>query len=288
VGTEETAARLLAELRERRPVVHHLANFVTMSDVAAVTRALGAMPIMAMAPEEVQEVASSADAMVVSLGTPTTERLDAIERALAVARRRGIPVAVDPVGAGASKWRTEAARRIIRAVPRPVIRANPAEAAALAGKQARLRGVEAAESYDHDEVIEIAKLVVQSSCVAVITGPRDVITDSRRGFVVDNGHPWLAAMPGAGCMVTAVVGSFLGVADRADFVITAAAGLACFGLAAEKAASKASGPGSLKPQVIDALFAMTPDELQAGMKYSELAAPRKTHAPRSQRIRHHR
>jgi len=266
----QAAARLLQEIRERRPVVHHLANFVTINDVAAATRAVGARPIMALSPAEVEEVTARAAALVISLGTPTADRLQAIDLAVAVARRRGIPIVLDPVGAGASTLRTEAARRVIRAAARLVIRANAAEAAALVGDAAELRGVDAAQAPD---AATLAPRVAAAGGVAVITGARDIVTDGVRTLAVDNGHAWLAALPGAGCMATAVVGAFVAVAGAADVVTAAAGGIACVGVAAERAARRARGPGTLKPALLDALFTMTADELAAGMRCTPVPAP---------------
>lgn len=274
MALEDAAATLLEAIRDRRPVVHHIANFVTMNDVALITRAVGAEPIMAMSPREVAEIVRAADVLVVSLGTPTVERLRAIERAVAAAHRRAIPIVIDPVGAGASTLRTAAAKKTIRAARRPVIRANPAEAAAVVGDAATLRGVESDGVYD---VPAIARKLVARGGVAAITGARDFITDGRQTLAVDNGHPWLAAMPGAGCMATALVGTFVAVAERTGVAAAAAAGLACFGLAAETAAQRAGGPGTLKPAIIDALYALTPDALRAGIRCTDLSiqnAPR--------------
>lgn len=274
MALEEAAATLLEAIHDRRPVVHHVANFVTMNDVALVTRAVGAEPIMAMSPREVEEIVRAADALVVSLGTPTAERLRAIERAVSAAHRRAIPIVIDPLGAGASTLRTAAARKTIRAAGQPVIRANPAEAAALVGEAAELRGVESAGTYD---VQAIALKLVAHGGVAAITGVRDLITDGRQTLAVDNGHPWLAVLPGAGCMATAVVGTFVAVVERGGDAVAAAVGLACFGLAAETAAQHASGPGTLKPALIDALYGLTPAALRAGIRCTDLSIQ---HAPR--------
>ncbi len=285
----ERAADLLAVLRQRRPVVHHLANLVTAADVAAATRAVGAMPIMAMSPAEVDEVTASADVLVVSLGTPTVERVQAIEQAVRVARRRGVATVIDPVGAGASGWRTQAARQVLAAASWPVVRANPAEAQALVGSAGRrfsaLRGVEAARTYTVEEMRHLGAALVRSGGVAALTGPQDVVTDGARVLVVANGHPWLAAMPGAGCMATAVVGAFVGVADRADFLTAAAAGLSCFGVAAEEAARRAGGPGTLRPLVVDALTALTPQALADRMRVQVLAPGPARASPRRRRSR---
>jgi hydroxyethylthiazole kinase len=273
----ERASDLLATLRQRRPVVHHLANLVTAAEVAAATRAVGAMPIMAISPAEVEEVTASADALVISLGTPTAERLQAVDQAVRVARRRGVPTVIDPVGAGASRLRTETARRILAAASWPVIRANPAEAEALVGSDSRtgrrgaLRGVDAARAYTVEQMRTLGAALVRSGGIAALTGPADVVTDGRRVLVVHNGHPWLAAMPGAGCMATAVVGAFVAVAERADFLTAAAVGLSCFGAAAEQAARQAGGPGTLKPLVVDALARLTPAALAGRMRVHLLA-----------------
>jgi len=269
------SARLLDEIRRGRPVVHHLANFVTMNDVAAATRAVGAMPVMAMSPAEVEEITGRADALVISLGTPTQDRLEAMDLAVAVARRRGIPVVIDPVGAGASGLRTRRALAVIRAAGRPIIRANPAEAAALVGEAADLRGVESVGAAD---ATALALRLVRDGGVAVITGPQDIVTDGRRTLTVDNGHAWLAALPGAGCMATAVVGAFAAAAGGAD-VWAAAAGIASFGLAAEHAATRARGPGTLKPALLDALFLMTGTQLATGMRCAPVVSAQTRSAP---------
>ncbi len=271
---EREAAELLALIRQRRPVVHHLANFVTIADVAAATRAVGSLPIMAMAPEEIQEIVARADVLVVNLGTPTVGRLETITLAVREARERGLPIVIDPVGVGASRLRTEGAKKTLHAAGRAVVRANAAEAAALAGQPGNLRGVEAVGTAD---VAIVAAAVARLAGVAAITGPRDVITDGTQSLAVDNGHPWLRAVPGAGCMATALVGAFCAVAGPVGLVTAAASALACFGLAAERAAERAGGPGTLKSLLLDALFALEPDDLRAGMRCTELAT---THASR--------
>ncbi len=267
------AAALLGSIRERRPVIHHLANFVSMRDVALVTRALGALPVMAMAPEEVEEVVANADALVVNLGTPTADRLEAIRRAVPVARAKGLPIIVDPVGVGGSRLRTSAAKAIVAAAGRPVIRANSAEAAGLVGLPGALRGVEAV-SHDANPMAIATAVAAQFRAVVAVTGARDIITDGLRTVGIDNGHAWLAAVTGAGCMATAVIGTFCAVAPS-DLVSACACALGCFGLAAERAASRAGGPGTLFPLLVDALFALTPTDLRAGIRWTNLVT---THA----------
>ncbi len=272
---EELAAALLALIRERRPVIHHLANFVSMRDVALTTRALGALPVMAMAPEEVEEVVGKADALVVNLGTPTADRLEAIHRAVRAARAKGLPIIIDPVGAGGSQLRTSSAKKVLEAAGRAVIRANPAEAAALVGLPGHLRGVEAV-GRNYNTAAIAAAVAAQFAGVAAVTGPRDIITDGARTVGIENGHPWLAAVTGAGCMATAVIGAFCAVADPSDLVNASASALGCFGLAAERAAPRAGGPGTLVPLLMDALFALDPIDLRAGIRWTDLVT---AHAP---------
>lgn len=268
VDAPRVASELLSRIRERRPLMHHLANFVTMRDVAMITRVLGALPVMAMAPEEVEEVAARADGLVVSLGTPTRQRLEAIFLAVRVARDRGLPIVFDPVGVGASQFRTKSAMQIVQTAGRLIVRANPAEAAALVGKPAALKGVEAVGP--EGDAVGVAIALARRSGISAVTGARDIVTDGTRTIAVDNGHPWLRAVVGAGCMATAVVGAFCAVADPGEWVLAAAAGLACFGLVAERAAQQARGPGSLLPIMLDEFFVLTAADVRVGVRCTDV------------------
>jgi hydroxyethylthiazole kinase len=253
----------LTRVRERRPLVHHLANFVTMHLVAAATRALGALPVMAMSAGDAEAAAEQADAIVLSLGTPTDDRVHAMLAAGRRAADRKIPIVLDPVGAGGTPARTMLAERVLRELPITVVRANRGEGAALAGLNGRVRGVEA-ESDGRDARTDpraaAAALARTRRCIAAITGPVDHIAGEAGAVAVavSNGHPWLEAMTGAGCIATAVVGAYCAVLD--DHFAATAAGLACFGAAAEAAARASRGPGTLAPALLDALYHLTPDD----------------------------
>ncbi|MGQ0572384.1 MAG: hydroxyethylthiazole kinase [Armatimonadota bacterium] len=259
-------AALLSAVRSRRPLIHHMANFVTMQAVANVTRAIGALPIMAMAHDDAAETADQADALVLSLGTPTQDRLDAMVGAGRRAAARGIPIIFDPVGVGATSFRNAAARRLLSELPMAVVRANRGEAAALMGRSGLVRGVESVESVEAVDGLDAGALAPALArelarlhhCVAAITGPEDYVVDAERILIVENGHPWLQAVSGTGCMATAVVGAFCAVG--ADHLTAAAAALACFGLAAELAAKDARGPGTLIPSLLDVLYLVTSEQ----------------------------
>lgn len=276
----DLSALLLAEVRRQRPLVHHLANFVTMQAVAGATRALGALPVMAMSGDDAEEVAAAAEVLVLNLGTPTPERLEVMHAAGRVATARGIPIVLDPVGAGATRYRTVAASRLLDELRVTVVRANPGEAAALLGRSGFVRGVESADTGASagiagldDAAALAAALARERGCVVAVSGACDHVAEGGRTLIVENGHPWLAAIPGAGCMANGVIGAFLAAAhavpDGAGYLPAAASALACFGVAAEMAAGHARGPGSLAPALLDALYNVTPEHLRQAARVRE-------------------
>ncbi len=285
----DRAAALLAAVRERRPLVHHMANFVTMQAVASATRAIGALPVMAMAGDDAEEVTAAADALVLNLGTPAPERLEVMLATGRVATVRGITIVLDPVGAGATRYRTVAAGRLLDELRVTVVRANAGEAAALLGRGGLVRGVESVDAAElsestvgsagaGDAAALATALARERGCVAAVTGARDHVADAERVLVVENGHPWLQAIPGAGCMVTGIVGAFCAAARSmpddagshdAGPLLAAASALACFGVAAEIAADYARGPGTLAPALLDALYHLTPEQLRQAVRVRE-------------------
>ncbi len=249
---------LLSALRGRRPLVHLISNLVTLHAVAGALRAVGALPVAALAPEDAEEAVLAADALVLNLGTPTGERMEAATVAGRKAEERGIPVVLDPVGAGATPLRTDGARRVLAAVRVDVIRSNPGEASALLGRPGMVRGVESVGAVE-DGAVLARSLARELGCVAAITGPTDSLAGPGGLVLVENGHPWLGHAVGTGCIASALVGAFCAVGS--DRLSCAAAALACLGVASEAAASDARGPGSLIPAVLDALYHMTPEGL---------------------------
>jgi hydroxyethylthiazole kinase len=259
----ETIADLLERVRSRRPLLHHLTNVVTVNDVANATLAIGALPVMAYALEEVTAMVEAADALVLNLGTPTKERLEAMVAAGRRANERGIPIVLDPVGVGATPFRTDAARRLLTELQVAIVRGNAGEIGALAGMGGQMRGVEAIEGVA-DPVATATALARAQGTVVALTGARDIIADGQRVVAVDNGHPLLKAITGAGCMATAVVAAFAVV--EADRLRAAVGGLVCFGLAAELAAAEARGPGSFKVALFDALHSLSAEEVRTGAR----------------------
>jgi hydroxyethylthiazole kinase len=253
----------LAAIRERKPLVHQITNFVVMNETANATLALGALPVMAHAVQEVEEMASAASALVLNIGTLEDEWVAAMLLAGRAANRAGAPVVLDPVGAGATTYRTETSKRLLDELEIAVVRGNAAEIATLAGRQAEIRGVEAVGGEGGPDLAREAARAL--GCVVAVTGPVDHVSDGERGHAIANGHELLATVTGTGCMSTAISGCFLGV--RADDPLDAAAeALVAFGVAGEDAAKKAKGPGSFHAALYDALYDLDPKKLDSRAK----------------------
>jgi hydroxyethylthiazole kinase len=254
-----SAGSTLRTLRERKPLVHQITNYVVMNETANATLAIGALPVMAHTREEVEEMVGLAGALVLNIGTLSPPWVEAMLLAGRAASARGIPVVLDPVGAGATRYRTDTARRILDEVEVTVLRGNAGEVATLVGVEAEVRGVESIAA--GSPPAELAAAAARAlGCVASVTGPVDHVSDGERTLAVSNGHELLAAVTGTGCMSSALTGCFLAAKPEAP-VEAAAEALAAFGVAAEDAAREAKGPGSFHVGLYDALAALDPATL---------------------------
>ena len=261
-----SAGTTLRTLRERKPLVHQITNYVVMNETANATLALGALPVMAHAREEVQEMVVLAGALVLNIGTLSPHWVEAMPLAGKTANASGIPVVLDPVGAGATRYRTETAKRILDEVDVAVLRGNQGEVATLVGVAAEVRGVESIGV--GGEPAELARLVAENlGVVASVTGAVDHVSDGDRVLAVANGDALLAAVTGTGCMSSAVTGCFLAVKREAPLEAAAEA-LVAFGVAGENAARDAKGPGSFHVNLYDALAALDPSTLDGRAKIS--------------------
>ena len=252
-----TTGELLAELRARKPLVHQITNYVVMNETANATLAIGALPVMAHAREEVEEMVGLASALVLNIGTLEPAWVESMLVAGHAAGARGIPVVLDPVGAGATRYRTEAARRILDEVPVTVLRGNAGEVATLVGVAAEVRGVESigAGGDPADLAREAARTL---GLVASVTGPVDHVSDGERVVRVANGHALLAAVTGTGCISSALTGCFTAVGEPLDGAVAA---LVALGIAGEHAAEGAGGPGTFHAGLYDALWNLDPETI---------------------------
>ncbi len=260
------AHKILTEIKTKKPLIHHITNWVTIYDCANITRAFGALPVMAHAIEEVEEMTGIASALVLNIGTLTPEVVDSMIVAGKAANKKGIPVVLDAVGVGATKLRTDSALRIINEVHVDVIKGNSAEVGVLAGAEAEVRGVEAMSLRGNP--VEIAKsLAKKTKSVVAMTGKKDIITDGKKTYLCDNGDAMMGSIVGTGCMAASVIGAFCAV--EKDYAKAAASALACFGIAGELAAKKAKGPGTFKEQFYDEAYSLDEKKITSMTKVSE-------------------
>jgi hydroxyethylthiazole kinase len=244
--------------------VHQITNYVVMNETANATLALGALPVMAHAREEVAEMVRLAGALVLNIGTLSPSWVEAMLLAGRAANEADVPVVLDPVGAGATTYRTETARRILDEVAISVLRGNAGEVATLVGIDAEVRGVESIGA--GADPAELAREAAQRlGVVASVTGAVDHVSDGERTARIANGDPLLAQVTGTGCMSSAVTGCFLAVAEPLDAAVAA---LVAFGVAGEDAARDAKGPGSFHVALYDALAALDPDTLDGRARIS--------------------
>jgi len=256
-------ADLFLRVRKNRPLVHHITNYVTVNDCANITICAGGAPVMADAPEEVAEMTLIAGALVLNIGTLSTAQAGSMLIAGKMANERGIPVILDPVGAGATRFRTETTRRLLEDLEIAVLKGNAGEIGVIAGVEATVRGVDSC-GVTGDPVSIARDLAEVMGITVAVSGSTDIISDGRRTLLVDNGHPMMGSISGTGCMAASVTGTF--AAESPDMVTAAAAALAVFGLAGERAAAEALGPFTFKTALFDELANLTPEDLAEGAR----------------------
>jgi hydroxyethylthiazole kinase len=246
-------------MREAAPLVHNMTNYVVMNFTANALLAAGASPVMSHAADEVEDMVSVAKALVLNIGTLDDIWVYAMLLAGKKATELGLPIVLDPVGAGATPLRTNAARRILDEMKVAVVRANPSEILAVAGTINHTKGVDSADSVEM--AAEAARrLAAETGAVVAMTGAEDLVTDGVRTVRVANGHPLMGCVTGTGCGATAMVGAFTGASP--DAFSSAAAALAYYGAAGEQAAREAAGPGTFVPLFLDALHRLSPEDLE--------------------------
>ena len=246
-----TPFELLERVRQQKPVVHHLTNWVTIYDCAQAVKSLGASPVMAHAREEVADMVQIASAVVLNIGTLTPEMVEAMKLAAQGANRKGIPVVLDACGAGATPLRDRKCLELLEEARIDVIKGNASEIARVGGQRVRTQGVDSAEVAGDLAALAV-KLARQRTATVVITGQEDIVTDGNRTYLVGNGHEMMAQVVGTGCMAASVIGTFAAV--ERDLALAAASALVCYGVAGEMAAAKARGPASFKAGLLDSLY----------------------------------
>lgn len=251
----------LEKVREVNPLVHNITNVVVTNYTANGLLALGASPVMAYAKEEVADMAKIAGALVLNIGTLSQEEIEAMIIAGKSANEHGVPIVFDPVGAGATQYRTETSRRIVKELNISVLRGNAAEVANVIGEDWAIKGVDAGEGSGN--IVDLAQLAANKlQTTVVITGKDDVITDGETTYVVHNGHPILTKVTGTGCLLSSIIGAFTAV--EKNLVLASVSALATYGVTAEIAAKQTAeeGPGSFQIELLNQLMKISSKEIQ--------------------------
>lgn len=257
-------AKVISEIREKKPIVYQITNTVTINDCANITLAIGASPIMSFCEEELEDVLSFASALVINIGTMDKNMRKIVVKAGKIANRLGKPVVLDPVGAGATQARKELVEKLLKKVKFAVIKGNVAEIKAIYGmKNENNRGVDSVESSENIE--EVAKeLAKKYNCVIAATGKVDIVTDGEKVAKIENGDAVLGSVTGTGCMTGALIGSACG-ADE-DYFAGAVCGITTMGIAGENAKSVGEGSGTFRRVIMDSVYNMSEESFLESAK----------------------
>jgi len=247
------------KIRANAPLVHNITNYVVMNTTANALLAIGASPVMAHALPEVEEMAGIAGALVINIGTLSDTWIEAMFKAAKIAELRQIPIVMDPVGVGATQYRTRTARKLIETSAPSIIRGNGSEIMALCKADQKTKGVDSTSA--SDKAIDSARALAEEfDCVVCVTGETDYIVSRKDIIKVKNGHAMMPRVTGLGCTATAICGAFAAVNPAYDKA--AAHAMAVMGIAGEMAAQTAKGPGTLQVNFIDSLYQMSETNIE--------------------------
>ena len=268
-------AEAFEPLRRTCPLVHNITNYVTVNDCANMVLACGASPIMADDATEVEEITSLCAALNLNIGTLNSRTIPAMLLAGKKARQLGRPVVLDPVGAGASRLRTDTALRLLQEVKPTILRGNISEIKTLASGSGTTKGVDADVSdkvteENLDSAVAFAKAFsARTGAVVAITGAIDVVADTDTAYCIRNGHPMMSSITGTGCQLSALTAAFA-AANPAEPLKAAAAAVCAMGLAGEiahKRLTALDGNATYRNYILDAIYNMTPEQLEKGANY---------------------
>ena len=265
----------LDNVRKTTPLVHNITNYVTVNDVANILLACGASPIMSDEPEDVEDITSICGGLNINIGTLNSRTITSMLLAGKKANQLGHPVVLDPVGAGASRLRTDTAFRLLRDVKFTVIRGNISEIKTLASGAGTTKGVDAdvadkVTEENLDSAVAFAKaFAARTGAVIAITGAIDIVADAEKAYCIRNGNAMMSSITGTGCQLSALTAAFV-TANPGHPLEAAAAAVCAMGLAGETAHKRLTpldGNSTYRNYIIDAIYNMTPDQLEEGANY---------------------
>ncbi|WP_417697206.1 hydroxyethylthiazole kinase [Psychromonas sp.] len=257
---QQLITHALLSLREQKPLVVNITNYVVMNNTANALLAIGASPIMAHSRQELAEMMSFSGALVINIGTLDSQWIPRMLYAVEQANANNKPVVLDPVGCGASSIRTETSRQIAALAKQLIIRGNASEIIALAGEQATSKGVDALDS--SESAVNAARYLVETyQCNVVISGEVDYIINSNSEIQLHNGHAMMPYITGMGCSLSALTSAFAAIGEQ-----TGLAAAAILGIAGELAEKKSAGPGSLQMNLLDVLYQIDSEMINQYLK----------------------
>lgn len=266
---------LLENVRQKSPLVHNITNYVTVNDCANILLACGGSPIMADDLAEVEEITSICGGLNINIGTLNQNTIAAMLAAGKKANACAHPVILDPVGAGASKLRTQTAHRLLEEVRFTVIRGNSSEIKALALGTGSTKGVDAdladvITPQTLPEAVEFAKKFSQKTgAVIAITGAIDIVADQEHAYAIYNGHPMMSRITGTGCMLSAMIAAYL-VANPTRPLEATVAAICAMGLCGQKAHERLApneGNASYRNYILDEIYHLSGEALEGGANY---------------------
>lgn len=270
--------KMLENVREKCPLIHNITNYVTVNDCANVLLACGGSPIMADDADEAEDITSICGGLNINIGTLNQRTIPAMHKAGKKANELGHPAVLDPVGAGASKLRTQTAKDLIEAVQFTVIRGNISEIKALALGEGGARGVDAdvADKVTEEtlpQAVAFAKeFAKKTGAVIAITGAIDIVANGEKAYCIYNGHPMMSSITGTGCQLSAITAAY--VTANPEHPLEAAAAAVCLmGVCGEKAHARLTegdGNAAYRNHIINAIFNLTGEELESYANYKIL------------------
>ena len=253
----------IQRIRSEAPLIHNITNYVVMNTTANALLAIGASPVMAHAEEEVEEMVTRAKALVINLGTLSITWVNSMLKAAHMANHEGIPIVLDPVGSGATRFRTETAQLLLRNTPPSIIRGNASEIRSLVLAEQCTKGVDSIHT--SEETLESAKFLSGNGrCVVSVSGATDLIVEKDSTIRILNGHPMMPRITGMGCIATALTGAFAAVNPSRFYA--AANAMALMGIAGEMAAENCAGPGSFQTSFLDVLYNIRESDIKSRLK----------------------
>ncbi len=259
---------IFKKIKKERPLIHHITNWVTIYECANITRSLGALPVMAHSINEAADMAAISSALVLNIGTLTDELVEAMKVAGKTANLKKIPVVLDAVGVGSTRYRNEKTVELIREIQVDIIKGNASEIAKIAGLEVITRGVESTQV--EEDLKKVAqKLAQEKASTVVITGKEDIVAAQNSIYTCRNGDNMMGEIVGTGCMVASILGAFAAV--EKDYALSSISALAVFGISGEIAAQKSLGPGSFKEYLYDSIYNLSDNNIKTLLKVEKIS-----------------